>query len=763
MRHEKPPASAPLVPHLNPSLLPDIYRDLLESFADGAAVLTPDGLIVDMDQHSLDSAQIQREKVTGKPLTDFPSWSYDPAVQQQLHKAIEQAASKGDIVRFEARLRSKPGIYLDMVMTITPHCDANNQVMYLLCTGRDITERKRAEKELRTLVESIPHFVWIMRPDGSAEYANQPWCDYTNLTAEQLQGNGWVQIFHPDDRHHVLETWQTSVRTGTPYEVIHRIRNGKTGEYRWFLARGKPFRNRWGTIQYWLGTCTDIDEQKRAEQRLKESEESWRVLAETIPQLVWTTAPDGTATYFNPRSYDYFHASPEDLLGQGWRQFLHPDDYERAWTLRQHSLVTGNPYEIEYRLRNGKSGEYRWFLSRATPVRDETGQIVKWFGTSTDIDEQKRTEEALRQSQERIRALINSNIIGITSSEEDEGIIVEANEAFLRMSGYTHEEVHNRELNRARLTSPGDMHLFDYALQELAVRGQHTPIEVDMVCKDGSCLPVLIGGILFQDHPRLIVSFVLDNSARKELERRKDDFLSMASHELKTPLTSLKLQTQLLGKHLARQGISSAAPALTRMETKVKQLERLIGELLDVSKIQEGRLEFLQETINLDELLQDVVETMQQMSEAHTIVVHGAAPGPLIGDKNQLAQVFINLISNAIKYAPDAPLIEIEVGGCLEAVTVKVRDHGIGIPKEQHEKIFERFYRAFDPSQRAVPGLGMGLHIAAKIIEHMGGTITVESEIGHGSTFEVKLPLENPLKNAKTRKDPNVPQVFGAT
>src|SRR5579875_3811516 len=275
MRHEKPPASAPLVPHLNPSLLPDIYRDLLESFADGAAVLTPDGLIVDMDQHSLDSAQIQREKVTGKPLTDFPSWSYDPAVQQQLHKAIEQAASKGDIVRFEARLRSKPGIYLDMVMTITPHCDANNQVMYLLCTGRDITERKRAEKELRTLVESIPHFVWIMRPDGSAEYANQPWCDYTNLTAEQLQGNGWVQIFHPDDRHHVLETWQTSVRTGTPYEVIHRIRNGKTGEYRWFLARGKPFRNRWGTIQYWLGTCTDIDEQKRAEQRLKESEESW--------------------------------------------------------------------------------------------------------------------------------------------------------------------------------------------------------------------------------------------------------------------------------------------------------------------------------------------------------------------------------------------------------------------------------------------------------------------------------------------------------
>ncbi len=340
----------------------------------------------------------------------------------------------------------------------------------------------------------------------------------------------------------------------------------------------------------------------------------------------------------------------------------------------------------------------------------------------------------------------NSNIIGIVSNEGEEGVVVEANDAFLHMSGYTREEMRGRRLNMVGMTAPEDTHLFQVALHELATHGQHTPFETELVCKDGSRLPVLVGGVAFQDNPLQTIGFVLDNSARKELERRKDDFLSMASHELKTPLTSLKLQTQLLSKHLAKQGISSAAPALCRMEVQVRQLERLIGELLDVSKIQTGRLEYVQETVDLDELLQEVIETMQQMSETHTIVQRGAVPGSLIGDKDRLEQVFINLLSNAIKYAPDAPLIEVEVSRVAEAVTISVRDQGMGIPCEQREKIFERFYRAFDPSQRAVPGLGMGLYIVAEIVKQHGGTIAVQSDVGKGSTFAVTLPLAKPVK-----------------
>jgi PAS domain S-box-containing protein len=225
---------------------------------------------------------------------------------------------------------------------------------------------------------------------------------------------------------------------------------------------------------------------------------------------------------------------------------VHPEDAERAVALRHQTLQTGGPFENEYRFRNGQTGGYRWFLARALPVRDETGQIVKWFGTSTDIDEQKRTEEALRQSQKRIRALIDSNIIGIVSQEGEEEVLVETNEAFLHMTGYTQEDVRNRTLNLVKITPPEQALLFQRTLQEVTARGQHTPFETELVCKDGSRLSVLVGGVTFQERPRQMIGFVLDNSARKELEQRKDDFINMASHELRNPLTVLKMQGQLV-------------------------------------------------------------------------------------------------------------------------------------------------------------------------------------------------------------------------
>jgi PAS domain S-box-containing protein len=373
------------------------------------------------------------------------------------------------------------------------------------------------------------------------------------------------------------------------------------------------------------------------------------------------------------------------------------------------------------------------------PVRDETGQIVKWFGTCTDIDEQKRTEEALRQSQERTSVLMNSNIIGITINEGEQ--IVDANDTFLRMTGYTREDLREGRMNVMNMTPPEYLARIQQARQELVTQQLVTPYEKEYVCKDGSRLPVVVGRVVLKHHPFQGIGFALDNSARKELEQRKDDFISMASHELKTPLTSLKLQTQLLAKQLAKQGISDAAPALSRMEVQGKQLERLIGELLDVSKIQAGRLEYVQEPVDLEALLHEVAETMQQISTTHAVVVRGAAPCTLIGDQGRLEQIFINLISNAIKYSPDAETVEIDLSTSEDAVTVRVRDHGLGIPREQRDKIFERFYRATGPKQKAIPGLGMGLYIVAEIVKRHGGTITVDSEVGKGSTFTVTLPL----------------------
>jgi signal transduction histidine kinase len=267
-----------------------------------------------------------------------------------------------------------------------------------------------------------------------------------------------------------------------------------------------------------------------------------------------------------------------------------------------------------------------------------------------------------------------------------------------------------------------------------------TPYEKEYICQDGSRLPVLVGAVAFQHSPRQGIAVVLDNSAHKELEQRKDDFINMASHELRTPLTALKIQTQLVHKRLEKQAQYEAATALTKVEEPIKQLERLIEELLDVSRIQVGKLEYVQEPVDLDTLLREAADTMHHLHPSHTILVHGNGQSNLIGDRDRLGQVLANLLSNAIKYAPDAKTIEMDLAVSEEAVTIRVQDHGPGIPREQRDKIFERFYRFAGLSQRAIPGLGMGLYIVAEIVKGHGGTITVDSNLGKGSTFTVTLP-----------------------
>jgi signal transduction histidine kinase len=197
----------------------------------------------------------------------------------------------------------------------------------------------------------------------------------------------------------------------------------------------------------------------------------------------------------------------------------------------------------------------------------------------------------------------------------------------------------------------------------------------------------------------------------------------------------------LLYRQLAKQGIQASVPALSRMETQINTITRLVEELLDVSKIQAGRLEYLQQTVDLDALLREITDTMQQSHPSHSILVRGAVRASLIGDRDRLGQVFTNLLENAIKYSPDAQAVKMDLSSSPETVTIRVRDHGLGIAQEQRDKIFERFYRAAGPKQRVIPGLGMGLYIVAQIIKHHGGTITVESAVGKGSTFMVTLPF----------------------
>jgi PAS domain S-box-containing protein len=276
-------------------------------------------------------------------------------------------------------------------------------------------------------------------------------------------------------------------------------------------------------------------------------------LLDAIPQFIWIARPEGFMEYVNCHWRTYTTLTIEQAQGHAWLQCVHPNDRQSTLDAWQTAIRTGAPYETELRLLHGTTREYRWFLARAMPVRDETGQIIKWFGTCTDIEDQKRIEEALRQSQESASVLMNSSIIGINVIEGEQ--IVDANDTFLRMTGYTREDLRAGSMNWMHMTPPECLARTRQAHQELSVRQSLTPYEKVFVCKDGSRLPVVVGGVVLQHHPFQAIGFVLDNSARKELEQRKDDFISMASHELRNPLTALKLQT-CAGylKHLPKKG-----------------------------------------------------------------------------------------------------------------------------------------------------------------------------------------------------------------
>ncbi len=237
-----------------------------------------------------------------------------------------------------------------------------------------------------------------------------------------------------------------------------------------------------------------------------------------------------------------------------------------------------------------------------------------------------------------------------------------------------------------------------------------------------------------------VSTYVLDITDQKILEQRKDDFINMASHELKTPLTALKTMVQMLKRRLVKQDLQDYVASVIRIESQIDTLTKLTTELLDVSKMRAGRLEYTDDLVDINELLRNLVETLQPSDPQHQIVLTGQACRPVHGDKDRLEQVFTNLLTNAIKYSPEADRVSLHIDTCESAVIVHVRDYGIGIPKDVQEHIFERFYRVQMVRDNNFPGLGMGLYIVEAIVKRHGGTIVVESEEGEGSTFSVTLP-----------------------
>jgi len=292
------------------------------------------------------------------------------------------------------------------MLVVTPGEKQNGDVSKQYQNREDLekaySEAKKSEARLRKILDTIPTLAWCNLSDGSNEFVNQRWCNYTGLSSEEVKRVGCKVAIHPEDLPKWLDEWRTLVASGEGGEIEARLRR-HDGAYRWFLIRVEPLQDESGEIARWYGTNTDIDDLKQTEEKLRQDERELRRITDAIPQTIVIQDPAGTPIYANQAVLDYTGLTMEDVIASDFRKkIFHPEDLARLRQERDAALARGLPFEIEQRALR-KDGQYRWFLIRYNPFRDEQGRLIRWYATGTDIDDRKRAEDRTRNENVALR------------------------------------------------------------------------------------------------------------------------------------------------------------------------------------------------------------------------------------------------------------------------------------------------------------------------------------------------------------------------
>jgi PAS domain S-box-containing protein len=339
----------------------------------------------------------------------------------------------------------------------------------------------------------------------------------------------------------------------------------------------------------------------------------------------------------------------------------------------------------------------------------------------------------------KYRALFDSNMLGVASTDFNDTIL-DANDAFLSMIGYTQEDLANGTLRWSIISPKKYDETDEEKVAELLHNRSIVPFEKEYIHKDGHTVPVLVGAETFDDEMTAGVCFALDISELKKLERKKDDFIGMVSHELKTPLSVMKLQSGFLHDAIEEGNTADQREFAKEIAEQIDKLEILITDLLNMARYQSDDV-FAVSAIDVHDCVSEAVRKLALVHEGRTLAFEGK-PGVFVrGNCERLAQVVTNFVNNAVRYSEAHTPIRVSVGKDERTAYIKVVDQGIGIAPENIEKIFERFYRVNHVDEYANAAAGIGLYVCNEIVKYHKGKITVESEKGKGSTFTIEIPL----------------------
>ena len=494
--------------------------------------------------------------------------------------------------------------------------DAENRPLRMLGTMMDITDQKEIQDKvamMAAIVQSSEDAIITKDFEGRITSWNNAARRIFGFSPEEIIGQPITWLI-PDDRMEEEQNILKRLRNGERVEHFETQRKTKSNDILDISLTISLVRGAGGEIIGTSKIARDISSQKRIERLVSVSEEKFRLLADIMPQFIWTGNPSGGLQYFNRTFMEFSGLTSGQLEENGWHVVVHPEDLEENLHQWKHSVANGEPFLFEHRFRR-HDGLYRWHLSRAVPSKDLDGNIQMWVGSSTDIDEIKRHEQ------------------------------------------------------------------------------------------------------------------------------QKDDFIKIASHELKTPVTTIKGYAQLLLKTHGKGDDVFLAVSLLTIEKQVSKLTKLIADLLDITKIETGNLQLRKEKISINALVQEVIKEIQATTPSHIISLQDPETLFVYADRYKMEQVIINLLTNAIKYSPKAGKILVDIRRSGHEVDFSVQDFGIGIATADHKKVFERFYRVSGKDERTYPGFGIGLFIVHEIISLHNGKTWVESEKEKGAVFHFSLPV----------------------
>jgi PAS domain S-box-containing protein len=479
---------------------------------------------------------------------------------------------------------------------------------------------------------------------------------------------------------------------------------------------------------------------QRINNELAESESRLKMAIESTNLGTWDWNPVNDNLYLSRESNGIFGFPDGELItSETFFGCIFPDDKIRMQQRIEKAKYTntGPHYDLTCRINRFNNKDLRWIRVQGSIHYNAEGRAMRFIGTILDITEDKLAEE----KSAKLAAIIASSDDAIISKTL-ESVITSWNESAERMFGYSADEIIGETIYKL---IPADRQEEEPEILSRLKNGERvTHFETKRVTKDGRLIDVSLTVSPVKDPEGNIIGLskiARDITEKKLDETRKNDFIGMVSHELKTPLTSLTGLLQLASIKLKDSGDSFLPGAMEKANLQVKRMSSMINGFLNVSRLEAGKITIDRHEFNLEELIEEVIKETEFTVSTHTLRFEPCEPVTINADYYKISSVITNLISNAIKYSPKGKVIEIQCRPIGDTVQVSVKDEGMGIKPQDREKLFERYYRVENNHTQHISGFGIGLYLSSEIIHRHGGRIWIESEPGIGSTFFFSLPL----------------------